>query len=178
MQWLKIIDLPGMDDIPLDTLRKRYFICSRHFRKEDYKNCESRSLNTTAYPRLFLKSNKNADSEPAAESQNYVITEELIQTPESDHRIEEVFIPIKSPTITSYRIHSAEHKKPLPIPQSQKLVRTLAIQRIDSSNVKTEIPNCSIQNVQPVKAYVRLTNKKVHKQISYCKFDNNFCSVT
>lgn len=157
IQWLRIIDVPGLEDIPLDTLRKRYFICSRHFRKEDYKNCESRSLNTTAYPRLFLKTNENADREPAAEIQTYEIAEELIQTPELT-AIEEVIIPTKLPSTTTYRIHSIEQKKPQQIQQPPKLVRTLAIQRIDSFSDK--IVTSSSPIVQPVKAYVRLTNKK------------------
>lgn len=55
-QWIDAIDMPELRDIPLDKVRKRFFICSKHFRPQDYKNCESRSLNTTAYPRLHLKS--------------------------------------------------------------------------------------------------------------------------
>lgn len=53
-QWIDIIDLPELKKLPIDKVRKRFFICSKHFRPQDYKNCESRSLNTTAYPRLFL----------------------------------------------------------------------------------------------------------------------------
>lgn len=59
-QWLDIIDLPELSATPLDQIRKRYFICSKHFRKQDYKNCESRSLNKTAYPRLNLRLNDDS----------------------------------------------------------------------------------------------------------------------
>lgn len=55
-QWIDAIDMPELREMPLDKVRKRFFICSKHFRPQDYKNCESRSLNTTAYPRLHLKS--------------------------------------------------------------------------------------------------------------------------
>lgn len=53
--WRSLIDVPELNQMPLDLLRKKYFLCSKHFRKTDYKNCESRSLNQTAYPRLLLK---------------------------------------------------------------------------------------------------------------------------
>lgn len=63
-QWRTILDMRELCDLPIETIRKRFFICSMHFRKEDYKNCESRNLNKTAYPRLFLSD----DSAPGAES--------------------------------------------------------------------------------------------------------------
>lgn len=53
-KWKTILDMPELRDMPIEIIRKRFFICSKHFRKEDYKNCESRNLNKTAYPRLFL----------------------------------------------------------------------------------------------------------------------------
>lgn len=62
--WLRMINVPELNGLPLDQLRKKYFICSKHFRKIDYKNCESRSLNQTAYPRLYL----NAEQTDAAET--------------------------------------------------------------------------------------------------------------
>lgn len=37
-----------------EAVRKRYFICSRHFSLKEYKNAESRSLNLTAVPSLNL----------------------------------------------------------------------------------------------------------------------------
>lgn len=68
--WLRLINVPELNGLPLDQLRKKYFICSKHFRKIDYKNCESRSLNQTAYPRLFLSTENidTADSNDATES--------------------------------------------------------------------------------------------------------------
>lgn len=58
-KWIDIIDLPELKKMPIDKVRKRFFICSKHFRPQDYKNCESRSLNITAYPRLLLKSEED-----------------------------------------------------------------------------------------------------------------------
>lgn len=59
--WLRAINVAELNELPLDQLRKKYFICSKHFRKNDYKNCESRSLNQTAYPRLFLSTDETID---------------------------------------------------------------------------------------------------------------------
>lgn len=53
-EWRRAIDLPEINNLPLDLLRKRT-ICSKHFRKEDYKNVESRSLNKTAVPSLNFR---------------------------------------------------------------------------------------------------------------------------
>lgn len=60
--WIDAIDMPELREMPIDLVRKRYFICSKHFRPQDYKNCESRSLNTTAYPRLQLKIGADAEN--------------------------------------------------------------------------------------------------------------------
>lgn len=38
-----------------ESIRKRFFICSRHFGLNQYKNIESRSLNLTAIPHLNLE---------------------------------------------------------------------------------------------------------------------------
>lgn len=59
-EWRRAIDLPDINNLPLDLLRKRT-ICSKHFRKEDYKNIESRSLNKTAIPSLHFKSSGGVD---------------------------------------------------------------------------------------------------------------------
>lgn len=53
-EWRRAINLPEINNLPLDLLRKRT-ICSKHFRKEDYKNIESRSLNKTAVPSLNFR---------------------------------------------------------------------------------------------------------------------------
>lgn len=59
--WRKIINVPELNNYTIDTLRKRMFICSRHFRPEDYKNIESRSLNKTALPSLHLNLDEDED---------------------------------------------------------------------------------------------------------------------
>ncbi|CRL08368.1 CLUMA_CG021242, isoform A [Clunio marinus] len=38
-----------------DAIRKRYFVCARHFGLNEYKNVESRSLNLTAVPKFNLE---------------------------------------------------------------------------------------------------------------------------
>lgn len=73
-QWLEIIDIPELTALPLVQLRKRCFICSKHFRKQDYKNCESRSLNKTAYPRLHLK--VDGEYPEFIDSVEYIITDD------------------------------------------------------------------------------------------------------
>jgi len=60
-EWRRAINLPEINNMPLDLLRKRT-ICSKHFRKEDYKNIESRSLNKTAIPTLNFRKDKIIDN--------------------------------------------------------------------------------------------------------------------
>lgn len=76
-QWLDTISVPELASIPLDQIRKRYFICSKHFRKQDYKNCESRSLNKTAYPRLHLKLGDDDDCAESNEQIEYLVDDVL-----------------------------------------------------------------------------------------------------
>lgn len=84
LQWLDSVGAPELTGMSLDHIRKRFFVCTRHFRKEDYKNCESRSLNTTAYPRLLLKCDDNDAIEPIISSTDYQIADDEIQTFECD----------------------------------------------------------------------------------------------
>lgn len=42
-------------DLPIEEIKKKFLICYRHFKKTDYKNPISRSLNITAIPSLNLK---------------------------------------------------------------------------------------------------------------------------
>lgn len=109
-QWLEIIDIPELTALPLVQLRKRCFICSKHFRKQDYKNCESRSLNKTAYPRLHLK--VDCDSVEDIEGVEYIIADDVdsqmsvdtvVRGPEEENRTtigtDSISIAKKSPQI-------------------------------------------------------------------------------
>lgn len=60
-QWKDLINNPILDDMSLDLIRKRYFVCSRHFKVKDYKNINSRGLNKTSLPSLNM--NEFSDSE-------------------------------------------------------------------------------------------------------------------
>lgn len=59
-EWRRAINLPEINNISLDLLRKRT-ICSKHFRRDDYKNIESRSLNKTAVPSLNFTKPDNGE---------------------------------------------------------------------------------------------------------------------
>ncbi|XP_052872999.1 uncharacterized protein LOC128278329 [Anopheles cruzii] len=60
-QWKKVLNLSEFIAVPLDIIRKRYFVCSRHFRDSDYKNKASRSINMTAIPSLNLHALTDAE---------------------------------------------------------------------------------------------------------------------
>lgn len=56
--WLTEIQkqnaIPQLQGLTDEAIRKRFFICCRHFETNQYKNIESRSLNLTAIPNLNL----------------------------------------------------------------------------------------------------------------------------
>lgn len=57
-EWQNAIQKYGpiakLQNLTPDAIRKRYFICARHFGVSSYKNIESRSLNLTAIPHINL----------------------------------------------------------------------------------------------------------------------------
>lgn len=59
--WRKIANVPDLYQYSIEEVRKKMFICSKHFAKRDYKHMESRSLNKTAIPTLHLRINDNED---------------------------------------------------------------------------------------------------------------------
>ncbi|XP_050096184.1 trimethyllysine dioxygenase, mitochondrial [Anopheles aquasalis] len=60
-QWVKILNVAEFDGLPIDNIRKRFFVCTRHFRDSDYKNKASRCINITAVPSLNLKGLTDAE---------------------------------------------------------------------------------------------------------------------
>lgn len=53
--WRRIIGVSELIHQDIDSIRGKYFVCTRHFRDSDYKNKFSRSLNITANPSLNLQ---------------------------------------------------------------------------------------------------------------------------
>lgn len=53
-QWRRVLNIDSFIGLPIEIIRKRYYICSRHFRDSDYKNKASRSINITAVPSINL----------------------------------------------------------------------------------------------------------------------------
>lgn len=41
-KWRQLVNNPLLNGLPIETVRKKYFICSIHFKPSDYKNVESR----------------------------------------------------------------------------------------------------------------------------------------
>ena len=55
-EWIQAIQqaepIEKLEGLMPEAIRKRFFVCSRHFSPKEYKNIESRSLNLTAVPHL------------------------------------------------------------------------------------------------------------------------------
>lgn len=52
--WRKILKIEEINRLDIVDVRKRFFVCSRHFLPSDYKNTESRGLNWNAVPSINL----------------------------------------------------------------------------------------------------------------------------
>ncbi|XP_059615228.1 trimethyllysine dioxygenase, mitochondrial [Phlebotomus argentipes] len=83
-EWILRLDIPDLLKHSVDELRKRIFVCCRHFRKQDYKNVESRCLNKTAVPSINLKLLDNFNViDPSVMVQSKPEVEEVQQTMQS-----------------------------------------------------------------------------------------------
>lgn len=51
----KSVEIEKFAGLTSEAIRKRFFVCSRHFGLKEYKNIESRGLNQTAVPHLNLE---------------------------------------------------------------------------------------------------------------------------
>lgn len=69
-EWRQALDVPLIYDMDIDVIRKRYFVCARHFQASDYKNHTSRSLNKTSIPSVNLKKLDNIDALERAKAQS------------------------------------------------------------------------------------------------------------
>lgn len=85
-QWIEAINLNGertvgkLANLTSDAVRKRYFVCARHFALSEYKHSASRSLNLTAVPKLNLRSIEDIAASKAGQLENYgEVTEEILE---------------------------------------------------------------------------------------------------
>lgn len=129
-QWIDAIDMPELQEMPLDKVRKRFFICSKHFRPQDYKNCESRSLNTTAYPRLHLKvgieseCNEQSTTIAGNSTDELQVIEYIMADAGADIRETDIIDPLSTTTLgkpdTKSPIQYVVCSPPQPQPPSQQ----------------------------------------------------------
>lgn len=52
--WRVALNIPELMDMDMKELRLKHLVCSRHFKKTDYKNINSRNLNWNAVPSINL----------------------------------------------------------------------------------------------------------------------------
>lgn len=79
--WRTLIKAPNIDQFSLAQLRQRSFVCSKHFRSNDYKNIESRSLNKTALPSLHLDISDDSAASKSSPTQLLVVKEIITTAP-------------------------------------------------------------------------------------------------
>jgi hypothetical protein len=84
-EWLELIQkdqkIPLLNGLTDEQIRKRFFICSRHFGMNQYKNSESRSLNITAVPHLNFTDLKSLQQSKAWHTEDQSEKTEIKTTP-------------------------------------------------------------------------------------------------
>lgn len=85
-QWIEALSLNGertvtkLQNLTPDAVRKRYFVCARHFTLSEYKHTASRSLNLTAVPKLNLRKLDDISASKAGQLENNgEVTEEILE---------------------------------------------------------------------------------------------------
>lgn len=144
-EWIEVIskDKPivKLKGLNQDAIRKRFFVCARHFGVNNYKNSESRCLNTTSVPSLNLVDLselhqskawmiENSIAEPSPEEQPTVqsqtvriLNSGLTSRPSVNQIVKRVTNVVKAPELETEPIFSVDPDLALSFdePQSKKL---------------------------------------------------------
>jgi hypothetical protein len=109
--WMEAL---GIMDIPIPDLINKYVVCTKHFKKSDYRNAVSNSLNYTACPSL------DTDSiEVIAVTQTTVTPPavDIVDSPSNTYTLVSR-VPARSPKISLKRIPNPivikKHRQPVP----------------------------------------------------------------
>lgn len=144
-KWKRILNIPLLEKLNIDIIRRRYFVCNRHFLLSDYKNIESRGLNKTALPSLNIRNLDNLDivernrkiregklNEINNESNEIIISEVIT---ENEEYLEEELPPENSiKRKADFELESIESVKRL---NTENLIKTL--QPIPKESLTNEI---------------------------------------
>lgn len=150
--WRTIVNVPDLFNYSIDHLRKRMFLCSKHFHQTDYKNTESRSLNKTAIPSLFLNNVQSGD----------YVSPNMPQQCESESILPSTTLP--TPNITLPYIQPNQSRSSSETKLRKKRARTpetkaipVSIKKSDCKQFESNL-NCSLK-----KAKFRLINADIRK---------------
>jgi hypothetical protein len=92
--WINAIQrtnpIPNLKNLTEDAIRKRYFVCCRHFSLSQYKNAQSRSLNITSTPHLNID---NLDELSLSKAWEIDKTPEFIVTIKTNPSPQKTIIP-------------------------------------------------------------------------------------
>lgn len=157
MQWLITINVEELSAIPLEDLRKRYFICSRHFAPEAYKHIESRSLNITAMPTLNLHHLENIEHVIHRERKQLPL---VMETIEIDYMEEPISQNTKTNNMLTDSVQIIHIENDTPEPDDNVLKLTPLKRKYFGNSTKSSPIICNkIENIVHVKKLkkVRLT---------------------
>lgn len=167
--WLRWINLPELNRLPLDQLRKKYFICSKHFRKIDYKNCESRSLNQTAYPRLFLsedatEGNESADANPQNMDVSSTSMDDRFLLPQNEDRAVFVLNSTISSPVEILGVDQ-ESEPQLEFSPSKEVTMTMSISPSTSASLKPVKRPIIAKRIQTISLNEHLLAKRTKSSV-------------
>lgn len=166
--WRKALNIPELMAMHIRDIRIKYLVCSRHFRKTDYKNENSRSLNWNAVPSINLLRFDDKDCHDSATFD--VLTNEPIFSPTKPAAFHH-----KEPKILPIHISKTSTKAPLkktgPVRELNLSVLGPAKQKIakpSASHVKralissdTPVPVKRIKTAKLVKPTLENDNREI-----------------
>lgn len=135
-QWKDLIKNPILDDMSLDLIRKRYFVCSRHFKVQDYKNIKSRGLNKTSIPSLNMNEFSDPENFNRFESSivyHIDINEKVVESKYKNIKVEEAL-----PSLAI--VHPVQSKK-------RKIDIHKEVTLIELPATEIEIPGINLEEV-------------------------------
>lgn len=130
-EWLEAVQksdrIEKFSGLTPEAIRKRFFVCSRHFGLKEYKNVESRGLNLTAVPHLNLENLNEIKLSKA-----WQIKQSSSETPKNTPESSVVQKPISNIRILNSEVSKASsgntvpEVKPSPVTTPQKAVEVLS----------------------------------------------------
>lgn len=155
----------------MDDLRKRSFVCSRHFLPCDYKNAQSRSLNWNAVPKINLSRYDNPIGLDSSITPHPRVgfTPPVPETPPQ----RTTAVPPESPVRKLKKVEEKEKRIAIPTGTPSKLLTKVQVLTRSSPNrLQKKAPEIKPQNNAKRRAKPTIKDKSAEVRIATKQFNS------